>query len=67
MKAGKESGMDEKYLNMIADEMIKNSTLDESQLIGAEFFWTMEWKYPDMTIRDCNKVQNMIRDKIIGI
>lgn len=67
MKAGKESGMDEKYLNMIADEMMKDSRLNESRLIGAEFFWAMEWKYPDMTIRDCNKVQNMIRDKIIGI
>ncbi len=59
--------MDEKYLNMIADEMMKDSRLDESKLVGAEFFWVMEWKYPDMTIKDCNRVQNIIRDKIVGI
>lgn len=66
MKAGKESGMDEKYIEMIADKIIKDSGLKESQLFGTEFFWFMQWEYPDMTIRDCGRVQNIIRDKIIN-
>lgn len=59
--------MDERYLNMIADKMMEDPRLNESQLFGAEFFWLMEWEYPDMTIKDCNQIQNIIRDRIINV
>ncbi len=56
--------MDEKYIEMIADKIIKDSGLKESQMLGTEFFWLMEWEYPDMTIKDCGRIQNRITDKI---
>lgn len=58
--------MDEKHLEMIADKIIKDSWLKESQMFGAEFFWFMDLEYPDMTIRDCKKIQDIIQNKIIN-
>lgn len=60
--------MEEKNLDMIADEILKKySNLENKYFFNTGIYHILAVEYPDMAIRDCEKIIEKIVDKIISV
>ncbi len=59
--------MEEKYLDMIANELLKNPAFENKTYFNTTIYHRLAIEYPDMAIRDCEKIIQKIEDKIIGV
>lgn len=58
--------MDEKYLDMIADRILKISYMKTEYFFCSTIYQFLAAEYPDIAIKDCVKIVEKIQDKIIG-
>ena len=59
--------MEEKNLDMIADEILKKTYLERKFFFNTTIYHLLGMEYPDMAIRDCVKIVEKLQDKIIGV